>query len=201
MKSNTLPGILSLLLVIGLAFWWQGCGLDPPKKPPDPIPEPNFPPETPDEVLENVEYAYSQFEFERYAPLIHEGFQFIIWPDDIEEIAPELHQNGVWYTETELMLARNMLDRNFIPQDNAENQIDSMELILERSDPLETSNLEGAPEGTVSARVNLDHQINTVGGTTFDVRSRPIFYFAPDSSVTPVTWSIWRMEDAPYTGG
>ncbi len=197
--------ILVSLLALAVGLGPQGCGLSPEKDEPAPVPLPTFPPQDPEDVLENMDYAYENFEYEKYQPLLHPSFHFVIDEDDLDEISSDLYnEQGIWFIETELELARNMLNRNFVPSENADLQIESMELVIDFSTEPEPSNLEDAPENTLEAFVNFDLRVRTVGDRTLDVRSRPIFYFLPDTVVaqdSTFTMTIWRIEDAPHTGG
>jgi hypothetical protein len=200
-RRVTLSGFAMMLLVFASFAWWQGCGLDPPKEPPPPIELPTFPPESPEDVLANMAYAYNNFEYEHYYPLIHPEFQFFIWSGDVGVIPSDLAPDGRWSQPTEVELAENMMDQNFVPTDDNGDpapglQIDDMQMEISLGSDTTTTNLEGdVPWGTVQAFVNFDLTVDTRGTDIYIVHSRPLFYFAPDTTATPWTWTLWRVDD------
>jgi hypothetical protein len=185
-----------------VATSWLGCGLDPETKPLPPPPEPNFPPESPLDVIENMEYAYNQMDYEWYWPLLHEEFVFEFNEDDVLLYPDDIPPEGVWGKTAEMTSAEHMLDRNFVPADYPERAIDNIELELDFSGDPVLSNLEGAPEGTMEAFVTFDLRVTTVGEIDYWVNSRPLFYFTPlpdEVDGEAITrWYIWYIQDAPF---
>jgi hypothetical protein len=200
-RRVTLSGFALMLLVVVLTPWWQGCGLDPPKKPQPPIELPVFPPESPEDVLKNMVYSYNYFDPERYSALLDDEFQFFIWSGDQGSIPGDLAPEGYWVRGIEVDIADNMMDPNFIPTDYEsgnpapELQIDRMQMELTFSGDMDTTNLEGAPDGTLQSYVNFDLQVTTRGTVIYVVHSRPLFYFTPNEEGEKVTWTIWRVDD------
>jgi hypothetical protein len=189
--------------MVFLAPFWQGCGLDPPKKPIPPPPLPPFPPESPQDVIDNMEYAYNQMDYERYQPLILDGFIFVFNQEDVENFPDDIPPSGVWGQSEELTSAEHMLDPNFIPEDDPDLKIDNMQLELQFSGQPEPTNLQGAPPEALEAFVTFDLRVDTVGETDYLVNSRPEFYFAHAGTLiagtdTTYTWGIWQISDAPF---
>lgn len=159
---------------------------------------------SPENVLHNLSACHKEMDSRQLAPLFHDDFHFVIWPDDIPRIPPNLHENGIWYKEGVLDALGNMLDTSYVPH-KPWLKTKSIGFSITLSEDLNPPMIEGSPPGSVKGRADLDLRLDTTSGISFDIRSRPMFYFAPDSSAADssggVTWSIWRVEDAPYTGG
>lgn len=197
-KESNLTGIL--VTVIALAILGQGCGIFSPDEgehEEDPLPP--MPPTSPQAVIDNMEYAYNNFDYERYRPLIHEDFIFWFNEDDVGVI-DEVPDEGYWGAPEELEAAEHMLDENFQPS-KPEYKIDNMELLIQKSgDPwLQPSNFENAPEGALEGFVTFDLRVETSGTSLIlEVTSRPLFVFTPDDSTSEqVTWKLWMIKDAP----
>jgi hypothetical protein len=189
-----------LLLVFALAVALQGCDIfSPPKDKPKPDPVPPMPALSPQDVIDNIEYAYNHFEYEeRYQPLIRSDFVFLFDPNDVG-VYPGVPQDGWWGQPEELESAEHMLDQNYEPSDPTF-KINNMELLIQLSGKLEDSNLQGAPEGTVEGYVTFDLRVEAGDGAkTLLVHSRPLFFFSPDDpNAEQKTWRLWQIKDAPY---
>jgi hypothetical protein len=200
-KRVTLSGLALILLVVASTVWWQGCGLNPDKKPPVPPVLPPWPPESPADVMDNMKYAYTYFRPERYDALIDEEFLFYIWSGDLADIPSDLVDNGTWDRGVELELVDNMLTQGFVPRNpdtgllDEQYVIDNMQMEWSFSEPPHTTNFEGSHPGTLEAYVNFDLQVKTRSQMVYSVHSRPLFYFRPDSTVSPVTYTIWLIYD------
>lgn len=202
MTSKFLSGIGVALLLLVLAPFWQGCGLDPPTKETPPPPLPRWPTESPQDVLDNMKHAYNQMDYEWYYRIILDGFTFVFNEDDVENYPGEVPPSGIWGKADDIVSAEHMLDRNFVPSEHPEQAIDNLQLDLAISGELVESNLIGAPEGTLQGFVTVDLKVATVGNIDYLVNSRPEFYFAPGIFVvgddTTHIWGIWQIRDAPY---
>lgn len=200
MIRNVLPIMGMALVLIFLAPFWQGCGLSPDEgKTPPPI-LPNWPAENPQDVIDNLIYAYNQMDYERYWPLFHEQFTFIFEPNDIG--APGVPPSGVWGYSDEITTANHMMDINFVPS-NPTDKIDNMQLEVHFSGDPEPSNRQLAPKEALETFVTFDLKVETVGDVTYLVNSRPQFVFSHvDTTVaegdTTFIWGLWLIEDAPY---
>jgi hypothetical protein len=189
-----------LLVALALAYGLQGCGIFNPEKgghKPDPLPP--MPPMSPQDVIDNMAYAYNHFEYEQnYEPLIRSDFTFIFNEDDVTKYPDTIPQEGWWGAPEEMMSARHMLDKNFVPED-PRYTIDSIQLLLKMGD-LEPSNLQGVPKGTLEAYVAFDLEVQASGGAlTVQVQSRPLFFFTPDDSTSGQgPWRLWKIKDGPY---
>lgn len=159
---------------------------------------------SPENVLHNLAACHNEMDYEHFVPLIHDAFSFVLWPDDIPDIPAYLHQNGIWYKAMMLHTVRNMLDTSYVPEYMPELKVEGIEASITLSGDLKPSPLTGSPVGSLYGRGDFDLQVETTSGTLFIVHSRPVFYFAPDSTAAEVpggvTWSIWRIEDAPPSG-
>ena len=201
MKRKGLDRIGILLVIIALAVVWQGCDIfGPDKEPPKEDPVPPMPPRTPQDVIDNLEYAYNRFDYNKYYPLIRDDFWFIF--DDKDHGAPGVPQEGVWGQSDELLSAKNMLDPDFNPSDETY-KIESMQLLINVSTKLDTTNVMEAPPGTLAGYVTFDLTVELTGGEgaadKLLVRSRPEFYFAPDdTAAAQKIWRLWRIKDAEY---
>ena len=200
MTRKVLPGIGVALLLVFLMPFWQGCGLDPPSEPPKEVPLPPWPPESPQDVIDNMEYAYNQMDYERYEPLFLDDFTFVFEESDIG--IPGIPPDGLWGKTDELESARHMLDLNFTPSD-PDNKIDNMQLELQFSGDLIPSNYVDAPDEALMGFVTFDLRVNTVGVNIYLVNSRPDFYFAHKDTISAGTdttfiWGLWLIEDAPF---
>jgi hypothetical protein len=153
---------------------------------------------SPENVLFNFATAYKEMDYAHFAPLIGNGYTFIFNEDDIQNYPDDIPPSGIWGKSQELQTHSNMLDTAYVPPDEPQLDIDRMLLELAFSGELSPCNLEGAPAGTVEGFVTFDWRVVTKGDIDYYVKSRPRFYFTPDSTKTPVTWSIWRIEDAPF---
>jgi len=179
---------------VGACLCMAGCGDDDNGgfKPQD-----NFSELTsPENVLFNFAAAYSEMDYEHFRPLIRTDYVFLFNPQDFG--LPGIPHSGIWGRSEELQTHQHMLDTAYVPQDDPELRIEAMNLELALSGEPSPSSQLGAPEGTVEGFVVFDWRVTTVGEIDFYVGSRPRFFFAPDSTKTPVTWSIWRIEDAPF---
>jgi hypothetical protein len=151
---------------------------------------------SPENVLFNFETAYNEMDYDHFRPLIRDDYLFFFAEDDLG--MPGVPWAGLWGKSEELQTHHNMLDTAYVPQDDPQLEIDKLSLELAVSGELQPCPLEGAPQGTVEGFVTFDWFVSTVGDIDYYVQSRPRFYFTPDSTKTPVTWSIWRIEDAPF---
>jgi hypothetical protein len=190
-----------LIVFMALAVVGQGCGIfDPDPEPPKKEPLPPMPPDSPQAVIDNMEYAYNFFKYEeRYQPLIRDDFVFIFNPDDVETYPDQIPPDGWWGAPEEKLSAKNMLDANFEPSD-PQYKIDSMNLVIQLSGQLLETNQQGAPEGTLEAYVTFDLEVQAGGGQlTLLVSSRPLFFFAPDDpDAENKVWRLWQIKDAPF---
>ena len=160
--------------------------------------DPFLPLTSPENVLHNLALSYSLMDCEHFQALLCEDFVFVFNPDDVESYPDLLPPEGFWGYSDELEATCRMLDPNFVPTDPTL-KVDRIELHLQLSGPLQPTNLEGAPDGTLEGYVLLDLCIEAGGGSlTLLVRSRPLFYFAPDFTQNPALWCLWRCEDSPF---
>ena len=200
MKRKGLDPVVILMALLFFAVAWQGCGIfDPDEEPPVVTPLPPMPPDSPQAVIDNMVYAYKNFDYERYQPLIRDDFVFIFNDDDVEKFPDQIPEEGWWGAPEELLSAEHMLDRNFEPTDPTY-KIDSMTLLIQLSGDLLPSNQQGAPEGTLEAYVTFDLTVDAnQGQLDLLVRSRPLFFFAPDDAdAEQKIWRLWKITDAPF---
>ena len=159
---------------------------------------------SPENVLHNLAACHKEMDNGQLAPLFHDDFHFVFWPDDIPEIPPDIIENGMWYKEAMLDALGNMLDTTYVPPYDPDYRTRSTSLAFELDQDLEETSVDGAPPGTLNGRAYLELRVETTSGALVTVNSRPIFHFAPDSTAAEVpggvTWSIWRVDDAPPSG-
>lgn len=194
--ASPLPTPLFLTVSLGVAAILSAVACDNEMKPGHgwELKLPGYP-DSPQAVTDNFEYAFDQMDIERIIWITHDDFTFVFEPADLGE--PGIPPDGVMGREQFLDALRCMLDVNFVPNDPSE-KLDNLTMETEISGDTEPSGIEGAPPGTVEAYVAIDLIIETVGGLTYLVNSRPEFFFAPDSTKTPVFWEIWRIVDTPF---
>jgi len=196
-RKVSYPAVI-ITAFLAFAVMSQGCGIfDPDDEPPKEEPLPPLPPDSPQAVIDNMEHAYKNFDYERYLPLIRDDFVFIFNEDDIEKFPDDIPPEGWWGAPEELLSAEHMLDRNYEPSDPIY-KIDSMTLLVQLSGDLLPSNQQGAPEGTLESYVTFDLTVAAnQGQLDLLVKSRPLFFFAPDDSTEKV-WRLWKIQDAPF---
>jgi hypothetical protein len=190
-------GIVPLVLLAVLLLP-SSCGDD--DAPFTPVPKFREPTSA-ENVLFNFETAYNELDYDHFEPLLSPGFSFVFHEDDVLLYPDDIPPSGMWGRAAELNAHCHILDTSFVPQDNPEMAVKELRLELEFSGTPTRTSLEGAPEGTLEAFVTFDLRVYTVGQIDYVVNSRPRFYFAPDSSAVPVTWTIWMIEDAPFGQG
>lgn len=185
---------LAAMLVISLSAF--GCGHDDGNcgfKPDDPFRELT----SPENVIHNLAESFNRTDYAHLVPLIHDDFIFTFNDDDALSYPGDIPSDATWSRDEWLDAVERMLDSNYAPCD-PESKIDSMQMELRLSGNLRPANVQEAPPGALEGFVTLDFRIKTVEDTNYLARGRPLFYFTPDSTVTPVTWQIWRIVDAPF---
>jgi hypothetical protein len=156
---------------------------------------------SPENVLNNIAASFNERDYEKLLPIIHDEFRFYIWSRDIGVIPGYMAPDGYMSREVFLEAAHNMMVEGYIPcgpEPAPELGIEEMDMILTLAGDLTDSDLVDCPTGTQKAYVNLDFRVDTVGTIIYLVHSRPLFYFAPDSSSGEpegVTWQLWRVDD------
>jgi len=198
-RANAFPWRdVAAVAVIGLAFclFGTGCGDDigiyrPPKNE-----NPYLPQTSPENVLHNLATSYSMRDYAHFHPLIRDDFIFIFTPES--EGGKGVPPDGIWGCADELQATQHMLDPYYVPEES-EYKVKSIEMILALSSPLQETDLEGAPRGTLKGRAELGMVVTLAkGGSKLLVRSWPLFYFAPDGTSTSSAWRLWRCIDASF---
>jgi hypothetical protein len=154
---------------------------------------------SPENVLINFAVCHNKRDYEHMAQILRGDVEFILLEEDRGDIPEEIFARGVWYAPALQQTMHRMLDMSYIPCDSLAG-IKRMKMSLELSGTPTPSNLEGAPYGTLEGRADLDFTVETIGRRAFRVRSRPYFFFTPDSShveIDGVTWQLWRIVDMP----
>jgi hypothetical protein len=156
-------------------------------------------PTSPGNVLHNLAACHNKRDYDHVLPIIRDDLQFILVDKDRTQIPGELFANGVWDAPGLLQAMYRMLDRSYVPCDSLA-AIRHMEMSLELLGTPTPTNLQGAPEGTLEGRADLDFIVETIGRIAYRARSQPYFFFVPDSSAAEkegVTWKLWRVIDMP----
>jgi hypothetical protein len=191
--------VLAISLVVAAAFVVVGCGDDVNTFKPPGEESPFLALTSPENVLQNLETSYNLLDCNHFGELLHEDFIFEFNEDDVVKYPDEVPREGYWGYFDELRATCNMLDTSRIPPDPYYKVKDVEMITLALLEPLVPSNEEGAPPGTVDAEAGLElWVIANDGWLTFFVRSRPHFYFVPDSTQAPPIWRIWKCMDGPY---
>jgi hypothetical protein len=175
-----------------------GCGDDIQIYRP-PVEKNSFLPLTsPANIVHNIALAYNLQDCERIEELLCEDFVFVFSDRDISHYRDWVPQEGLWGCDDEVDATCNMFDTNYVPEDPLY-KVDRLEMSLHFSGSLTATNREEAPPGTLEGYVSMDLNMDVGGGAaTFLCRSRPLFYFAPDSTQSPTLWCLWRCEDSPF---
>lgn len=177
----------------------SGCGDDIEIYKPPPY-SPYLALTSPENVIHNLAEAYNNRNCERVEELLCDEFVFVFNEDDVWNYH-EVPDEGWWGYSDEVLATNKMLDRDHEPAD-PQYKIDEIEIALELSGQLTPYNDEGAPNGTLEGYVTLELTAEAGGGTmTLRVHTRPLFFFAPDSTQSPVSWCLWRCEDGPFLDG
>jgi hypothetical protein len=160
--------------------------------------DPYVPQISPGNVIHNLALSYNLRDGDGFGVLLHEDFVFAFDPDDVRNFPDEIPQQGFWGYPDEVQATCNMFNPDYEPSDPSY-KADDIEIHLQLSGPLEQTAHQGAPEGTLEGYVTLDFTIVAGGGhLNLIVRSRPLFFFAPDNAQSPTTWRIWKCEDSPF---
>lgn len=160
-------------------------------------------PTSPEIVLQDLEAAYNEMNYEYFFPLILDDFIFVFNADDVKNFPDEIPPDGVWGKSDELMAHEHMLDTSYVPPGHPDHQVKRMMLEVGLSGSLKPTSLVGAPPGTLEGFVTFDLRVVTTGSLDYLVNSRPLFYFSPAGSSitaadTTVYWGIWQIVDAPF---
>jgi hypothetical protein len=180
-----------------LCLLCAGCGDDGkslgPSKKTDPFP----PLSSPENVLRNLQSSYELGDYDHFAPLIRDDFVFTFYAEDIPVGPGEIPPGGFWGAPEELLAMRSMLDSTSVLSDPRFKVVD-IEMEVALAGALRESNQQGAPKGTLEGYVSLDLEVTVQEDVVFLVRSRPLFFFAPDSADDPGIWRLWKCQDAPW---
>jgi hypothetical protein len=192
------PRLIGIALLVIAALPLSGCELDDGIIKPPPRLYPHDP-TSPQYVVDNLVYGFNQFDVERIGSILHDDFKFIFDAEDVEKFPDDVPKDGEWNREEFLTALENMLDLNFVPERPSQ-KVDDLRMKIEFAGKPEPTNLEGAPRGTLEGYVTVDMKVYVTGGEDCVVKSRPEFYYVPDSTRTPVSWKLWRIVDAPFQG-
>jgi hypothetical protein len=184
--------LATLCLIVCLLV--AGCGDDDGNyKPVDPYRSIT----SPENVIYNFALSFNKMNHAKFAPLIHEDFTYEFTEEDLQNLPGRVPQDGIWGKAEFLSAVDKMLSPGKYSC-SGQIEVDNLLLELAFSGNPEAAGEEGAPPGTLRGFVTFDLCVDTIGDTDYLVNSRPAFYFAPDSSSTPVLYHIWRIEDGPF---
>jgi len=188
--TAAVPALVLCLLCAGCGD--DGKSLGPSKKT-DPFP----PLSSPENVLRNLQNSYELGDYDHFAPLIRDDFVFIFYAEDIPVEPGQIPAGGFWGAPEELLAMRSMLDSTSVLSDPRFKVVD-IEMEVALAGALRESNQQGAPKGTLEGYVSLDLEVTVREDVVFLVRSRPLFFFAPDSADDPRIWRLWKCQDGPW---
>jgi hypothetical protein len=192
--------IASAILSVALSLCFTGCGDDDKiVTPPEEVD--HFPPlSSPENLLRNLQSCYELRDYDHFAPLIRDDFTFLFNPDDVKAEPDQVPACGWWGAAEELQASHNMFDTTYVPNE-VSYRVTEIEMRVSLAGTLKDSNLQGAPEGTLEGYVFFALEVQAHGDVTFIVRSRPLFFFVPDSAEDSAPWRLWKCQDAPWEGG
>lgn len=191
-------GPVATAAVIALAFSVLGTGCDDDIEIYKPSKDegPYLAQTSPENVLHNLAMSYTLRDYQHVVPLFGDDFTFFFAKED--EGAPGVPRSGIWGRAEELQATQHMLDPYYVPDDLVY-KVAGIRMIVALVSSLEEADLEGAPHGTLKGRAALDMTIELDDGVSkLLVRSRPLFYFAPDGTGDPPVWRLWLCKDAPF---
>jgi hypothetical protein len=191
---TTVTAVMNLALILGCAGCGDGGKTLGPLKEREPFPALT----SPENLLQNLKSCHELRDYEHYQPMVRDDFTFVFILDDSTSLPGTIPE--FWAAGQELLAARNMFDSEYIP-DDPRYKIDKMEMTVTLAGTLRESNLQGGPEGALEGDVFLEIMVWTQDAGELLARSRPLFYFAPDSPEDPVIWRLWKCVDGPRNEG
>jgi hypothetical protein len=142
-------------------------------------------------------------DFGHFFPLICDEFLFVFAPGDLSQYPDDIPPAGVWGRAEELEANSHLLDKGYLPGGDPGLEITYMELELGLSGELRECNLVAAPPEALEGFVTFDLRVETAGGVTYLVNTRPEFFFAHAGTSIAATdttyyWCIWQVYDSPF---
>jgi hypothetical protein len=170
----------------------DGCGNDEGAFKPAPV---ILDPSSPDNVLNNLAVSYDGRDMEEFGKLLDGGFTFRFTHHDVVQFEELVPDEGQWSRSEEIETTDFMFSLHGAP-DETYLSIKEIDMDVIPSVSAVPCNMVGAPPGTVEKTAQLRLTVKQKRpDRDLVVITRPLFYFAPDSSSTPVTWKIWMIED------
>jgi hypothetical protein len=132
---------------------------------------------------------------DEFAELLDSGFTFHFTHHDVTQFEELIPEQGQWSRSEEIETTDFMFSLHGAP-DETFLSIKEIDMEVTPSVSATPCNMLGAPPGTVEKTAQLRLTVKQKRpDRDLVVITRPLFYFAPDSSAAPVTWKIWMIED------